>query len=164
MIRIALRMLTGDTAKYVGLVGGVAFAVMLMAQQASIFASEAVVRVDDENNRLQMTMKGMSSYEAAADPKDYYRMSYPEGDQVLEARPREERRAKAEGRSFSAAAPDPLEASSAAPEAVRDLIMGLKATEARTARPEIDYVKWAAANPKAAPKLTAPRKKILGLF
>ncbi|GIX09557.1 ABC transporter permease [Elioraea sp.] len=37
MIRIALRMLTGDTAKYVGLVGGVAFAVMLMAQQASIF-------------------------------------------------------------------------------------------------------------------------------
>ncbi|WP_337877286.1 ABC transporter permease [Elioraea sp.] len=37
MMRIALRMLTGDTAKYVGLVGGVAFAVMLMAQQASIF-------------------------------------------------------------------------------------------------------------------------------
>lgn len=37
MIRIALRMLTGDTAKYVGLIGGVAFAVMLMAQQASIF-------------------------------------------------------------------------------------------------------------------------------
>ena len=37
MIRIALRMLTGDTAKYVGLVCGVAFAVMLMAQQASIF-------------------------------------------------------------------------------------------------------------------------------
>ena len=57
-------------------------------------ASEALVRVDNENNRLQMTMKGMSSYEAAADPKDYYRMSYPEGDQVLEARPREERRAK----------------------------------------------------------------------
>ena len=37
MIRIALRMLTGDTAKYVGLIGGVAFAVMLMAQQGSIF-------------------------------------------------------------------------------------------------------------------------------
>lgn len=37
MIRVALRMLTGDAAKYVGLVGGVAFAVMLMAQQASIF-------------------------------------------------------------------------------------------------------------------------------
>lgn len=57
-------------------------------------ASEAVVRVDNENNRLQMSMKGMSSYEAAADPKDYYRMAYPEGDQVLEARPREERKAK----------------------------------------------------------------------
>ena len=37
MIRIALRILTGDTAKYVGLIGGVAFAVMLMAQQGSIF-------------------------------------------------------------------------------------------------------------------------------
>lgn len=37
MIRVALRMLTGDAAKYVGLVGGVAFAVVLMAQQASIF-------------------------------------------------------------------------------------------------------------------------------
>lgn len=57
-------------------------------------ASEAVVRVDNENNRLQMTMKGMSSYEAAADPKDYYRMAYPQGDQVLEAQPRAERRAK----------------------------------------------------------------------
>ncbi|MFN3958489.1 MAG: hypothetical protein ACK4NP_01090 [Parvularculaceae bacterium] len=77
---------------------------------------------------------------------------------------REERRARAEGRSLSAAAPDPLEAANAAPEAVRDLMMGLKATEARTARPEIDYVKWAAANPKAAPKLMAPRKKIFGLF
>ncbi len=57
-------------------------------------ASEAVVRVDNQNNRLQMSMKRMSSYEAAPDPKDYYRMSYPEGDQVLEARQREARRAK----------------------------------------------------------------------
>jgi putative ABC transport system permease protein len=37
MLRVALRMLTGDPAKYLGLVFGVAFAVMLMAQQASIF-------------------------------------------------------------------------------------------------------------------------------
>jgi len=37
MIRVALKMLTGDPAKYFGLVFGVAFAVMLMAQQASIF-------------------------------------------------------------------------------------------------------------------------------
>jgi putative ABC transport system permease protein len=34
---IAWRMLTGDRAKYLGLVFGVAFAVMLMTQQASIF-------------------------------------------------------------------------------------------------------------------------------
>lgn len=74
---------------------------------------------------------------------------------------KEERRAKAEGRSLSAA-PDPLEAG--APEAVRDLIMGLKATEARIERREIDYVKWAAANPNGAPKLTAPRKKIFGIL
>jgi putative ABC transport system permease protein len=37
MIRVALKMLTGDPAKYLGLVFGVAFAVMLMAQQGSIF-------------------------------------------------------------------------------------------------------------------------------
>ncbi len=37
MLRVALKMLTGDPAKYLGLVFGVAFAVMLMAQQASIF-------------------------------------------------------------------------------------------------------------------------------
>jgi putative ABC transport system permease protein len=37
MIRVALKMLTGDPAKYLGLVFGVAFAVMLMAQQGAIF-------------------------------------------------------------------------------------------------------------------------------
>ena len=37
MIRVALKMLTGDPAKYFGLVFGVAFAVMLMAQQGAIF-------------------------------------------------------------------------------------------------------------------------------
>src|SRR5262245_66348557 len=34
---VALRMLTGDRAKYFGLIFGVAFATMLMAQQLSIF-------------------------------------------------------------------------------------------------------------------------------
>ena len=76
---------------------------------------------------------------------------------------KEERRAKAEGRSL-AGAPDPIEAANAAPESVKDLIMGLKATEARIERRDIDYVKWAAANPKSAPKLTAPRKKIFGIL
>lgn len=76
---------------------------------------------------------------------------------------KEERRAKAEGRTLSAA-PDPIEAANAAPEGVKDLIMGLKATEARIERRDIDYVKWAAANPKTAPKLTPPRKKIFGIL
>ncbi len=37
MIRIALKMLLGDRAKYLGLVFGVTFATLLMAQQVSIF-------------------------------------------------------------------------------------------------------------------------------
>ena len=37
MTWVALRMLTGDKAKYVGIVFGVAFATLLMAQQAAIF-------------------------------------------------------------------------------------------------------------------------------
>ena len=38
MIRIALRMLLGDRLKYAGLVAGLAFASLLITQQASIFA------------------------------------------------------------------------------------------------------------------------------
>ena len=34
---IALKMLTGDRAKYLGIIFGVTFASLLMAQQASIF-------------------------------------------------------------------------------------------------------------------------------
>src|SRR5215510_8233512 len=34
---VALRMLTGDRSKYLGLIFGVAFATLLMAQQVSIF-------------------------------------------------------------------------------------------------------------------------------
>jgi putative ABC transport system permease protein len=37
MIRIALQMLTGDRSKYLGLIFGVTFATVLMAQQVSIF-------------------------------------------------------------------------------------------------------------------------------
>jgi hypothetical protein len=35
--RIALKMLTGDRAKYLGLVFGITFATLLMSQQVSIF-------------------------------------------------------------------------------------------------------------------------------
>lgn len=77
---------------------------------------------------------------------------------------REERRARSEGRSLSSA-PDPIEAASAAPEAVRDLMMGLKATQARVERREIDYTAYLATNPKGAPKLAAPKKKkFFGMF
>ena len=37
MNRVALKMLTGDRAKYLGLVFGIAFATLLMSQQVSIF-------------------------------------------------------------------------------------------------------------------------------
>lgn len=37
MLRVALQMLIGDTAKYLGLVLGIAFSTLLIAQQASIF-------------------------------------------------------------------------------------------------------------------------------
>ncbi len=76
---------------------------------------------------------------------------------------KEERRAKSEHRKL-ASAPDPLEAANTAPEAVRDLMMGLKATEARISRREIDYTAYLATNPKGAPKLTAPKKKFFGLI
>jgi hypothetical protein len=76
---------------------------------------------------------------------------------------KEERRAKAEGRSLSSP-PDPVDAANTAPEAVRDLMMGLKATQARTERRDIDYAAYLATNPKGAPKLAAPRKKVFGVF
>jgi putative ABC transport system permease protein len=37
MLAVAIRMLTGDRAKYIGLIFGVAFATLLMSQQVSIF-------------------------------------------------------------------------------------------------------------------------------
>ena len=76
---------------------------------------------------------------------------------------KEERRAKAEGRSLSAA-PDPVEAANAAYDSVRDLMMGLKATQARVERRDIDYTAYLATNPKGAPKLAAPKKKLFGVF
>jgi hypothetical protein len=74
-----------------------------------------------------------------------------------------ERRARADGASLSSA-PDPIEAASAAPDGVRDLMIGLKATDARTVRRDIDYTAYLASNPKGAPKLAAPKKKIFGIF
>ena len=39
MIEVALRMLSGDRTKYLGLISGIAFATLLITQQASIFVS-----------------------------------------------------------------------------------------------------------------------------
>ncbi len=78
---------------------------------------------------------------------------------------KEERQARAEGRSFSAP-PAPLSgdaAESVAPDSVRDLIRGLRSTEMRTQRRDFDYTAFAAANPKATPKLKS-RRKIFGVF
>jgi hypothetical protein len=78
---------------------------------------------------------------------------------------REERKARAEGRAF-AAPPAPLSAEApegGAPEAVRDLIRGLKSTEMRTVRRDFDYAAYAAANPKATPRLKA-RRKLFGII
>lgn len=77
----------------------------------------------------------------------------------------EQRQARAQGRSF-AAPPAPLSAEAAeagAPESVRDLIRGLKSTEMRTHRRDVDYVAFASANPKSAPKLKS-RRKLFGIF
>ena len=78
---------------------------------------------------------------------------------------KEERRARAEGRSFSAP-PAPLSGDAAqdgAPDSVRDLIRGLHATEMRVERRAADYAAFAAANPKATPKLKS-RRKVFGIF
>jgi hypothetical protein len=76
----------------------------------------------------------------------------------------EERRARASGRAY--APPAPLSADAAeegAPESVRDLIRGLRATEMRVERRDVDYTAFAAANPNATPRLKA-RRKLFGIF
>jgi LPS export ABC transporter permease LptG/LPS export ABC transporter permease LptF len=57
-------------------------------------AGEAMVTPDAARNRLQMTMQHNSTYEAGPDPETYYRVSYPKGEQVLEARERAAVKAK----------------------------------------------------------------------
>lgn len=57
-------------------------------------AASAVVLPDADRNRLQLSLRNGATYEAAPDPAEYHRVSFPRGDQVLEARQREEIRAK----------------------------------------------------------------------
>ncbi|WP_321472641.1 LptF/LptG family permease [uncultured Paludibaculum sp.] len=57
-------------------------------------ASESLVVPDTVGNRLQLSLRNGSTYEAAKDPQDYYKVSFPVGEQALEARARGEVRAK----------------------------------------------------------------------
>jgi LPS export ABC transporter permease LptG/LPS export ABC transporter permease LptF len=58
------------------------------------FAAEAIVVSDNARNHLQLSLLDGSTYETAVNPEEYHKVSYPKGEQVLEAREREERRAK----------------------------------------------------------------------
>ncbi|MCX7602721.1 MAG: LptF/LptG family permease [Bryobacteraceae bacterium] len=57
-------------------------------------ASEAVVLPDPARNRLQLSLRNGATYEPAADPAEYHRITFPRGEQVLEAKPRTELKAK----------------------------------------------------------------------
>lgn len=57
-------------------------------------ASEALVVPDKAGNRLQLSLRNGSTYEAAKDPQEYYKVSFPTGEQALEARERGEVKAK----------------------------------------------------------------------
>lgn len=86
------------------------------------------------------------------------------------AEPRSERRRRRKGRAAPAefaAPPPPLSAGAAdegAPEAARDLIRGLRATEARLRRRESDYVAVMSGEAGRALESLKKRKKFLGLF
>jgi len=57
-------------------------------------AGEAVVTPDPARNRLQMSMLRNNTYEAGPNPETYYRVGYPKGEQILEARERGQVKAK----------------------------------------------------------------------
>ena len=59
---VALKMLTGDTTKYLGIVFGVSFAALLMAQQsARLMGAERVIAIDRFPERLQMAREHAGS-------------------------------------------------------------------------------------------------------
>lgn len=61
---------------------------------AVTIAAEAVVLPDPARNRLQLSLRNGATYEPASDPAEYHRISFPRGEQVLEAKPRAEMKAK----------------------------------------------------------------------
>ncbi|MBI4892809.1 MAG: LptF/LptG family permease [Acidobacteria bacterium] len=57
-------------------------------------ASEATVTSEAANNRLQLSLRNGSTYEAAPDPAEYHKTSFPQMEQELAARERSEMKAK----------------------------------------------------------------------
>lgn len=58
-------------------------------------ATEAIAVPDPVRNSIQLSMTGASSHQVGADPGAYYNTYSPHGDQLLQAKPREEQSAKA---------------------------------------------------------------------
>ncbi|MBK7930635.1 MAG: LptF/LptG family permease [Bryobacterales bacterium] len=58
-------------------------------------ATEAIAVPDPVRNSIQLSMTGTSSHQAGSDPGVYYNTYSPRGDQLLQAKPREEQSAKA---------------------------------------------------------------------
>lgn len=59
-----------------------------------VFAQSAIALADPGNNRIQLSMQGVSTFELGKDPQSDHRTVYPRGDQILEAQKRTEARAK----------------------------------------------------------------------
>ena len=57
-------------------------------------AREAIAVPDVARNSIQLSMIDGSTHEAAKDPAEYYNSAFPRGDQVLDASPPDERRAR----------------------------------------------------------------------
>lgn len=58
-------------------------------------ARETIASPDIRNNRIQLSLLDGTTHEAGAQPNEYFNTAFPRGDQILEARPPEEMRAKA---------------------------------------------------------------------
>lgn len=54
------------------------------------FAQSAIALADPGNNRIQLSMQGVSTYELGKDPNSDYHTQFPKGDQILEAQKRGE--------------------------------------------------------------------------
>jgi LPS export ABC transporter permease LptG/LPS export ABC transporter permease LptF len=63
-------------------------------------ARETIASPDIRNNRIQLSLVDGTTHEAGAQPNEYFNTAFPRGDQILEAKPPEEIRAKAYSEMF----------------------------------------------------------------